>query len=45
MNHKFPKNVGFPCYKTWVTAAAVRDAIQATRSVTATPIRVFLFCV
>jgi hypothetical protein len=36
MDHKFPKDVGFPCYKLWVTAVVVRNAIQATRSVTAT---------
>jgi len=44
MDHKFPKDVGFPCYKIWMTAVVVRDAIQATCSVTATHIRVFLFC-
>jgi len=24
MDHKFPKDVGFPCYKLWVTAIVVR---------------------
>jgi len=45
MDHKFPKDVGFPCYKIWVAAVVVRDAIQATSSVTATQIRGFLFCI
>jgi len=45
MDHKFPKDVGFPCYKIWVAAIVVRDAIQATYSITATYIMVFLFCI
>jgi hypothetical protein len=43
--YKLPKDVAVPCYKMWVTAVVAMDAIQTTRTVTTTHIRVFLFCV